>query len=380
MTVDNKAISGDAQQPPAATTVCIISPGGILGRGGIARLVRYEVDAWDAGSNYRLWIVDSYGPRMRFAAMPFHYLYAVMRVLAGFRRCRLFHVHMATHGSSLREGSFVWLARLLGRPVVLHLHGSAFAGFDDWLPRPGRWMLRRLLNGAGRVIVIGQALKREATDRFGVPSDRITIIPNAVPDLAENDDSGTVTSCRITYLGRLEAKKGTPDLLAALSDTCLAELAWEAVLAGPGPLEPWRREVDTRGLDGRVRILAWQELDQVRRLLAGTDIFVLPSHGEVQSIALLEAMAAGCAVVATPVGAVPEAIIDEECGLLVAVGDAAALASALRRLVIDPGLRTRLGGNARQRQQTRFGIGRHCAEIVRTYDRLLADEKVESVQ
>ena len=92
-------------------------------------------------------------------------------------------------------------------------------------------------------------------------------------------------------------------------------------------------------------------------------------------MALLEAMAFGCAIVATPVGDTPEAISDGVSGLLVPVGDRAALVSALERLVTDVPLRTRLQAAARQRFCEKFEIAAYCDRLTRLYRELSGSDE-----
>jgi glycosyltransferase involved in cell wall biosynthesis len=98
------------------------------------------------------------------------------------------------------------------------------------------------------------------------------------------------------------------------------------------------------------------ERSEVEDLLAASDIFVLPSHQEGFSNALLEAMAANLTVVATAVGGNVDAVIDNETGLLVDAGDPPALAAAMLRLAKDPQLRRRLAGAARARVEQQFTL------------------------
>ncbi|HEX8374266.1 MAG TPA: glycosyltransferase, partial [Geminicoccaceae bacterium] len=90
-------------------------------------------------------------------------------------------------------------------------------------------------------------------------------------------------------------------------------------------------------------------------------------HNEGLPMAVLEALSHGIAVVATPVGAVPDAIVDGESGLLVPAGDAPALAAALARVIADPGLRRSLGDHARARFDARFSIPAHVDRLARIY-------------
>ena len=103
------------------------------------------------------------------------------------------------------------------------------------------------------------------------------------------------------------------------------------------------------------------------RLLAAGDIFVLPSHEEGFSNALLEAMAAELAVIATAIGGNLDAVVDEESGILVRPRDPRALAAALTRLATDPALRRRLAGAARNRVEQRFSLEKCVARYEKLY-------------
>jgi len=97
------------------------------------------------------------------------------------------------------------------------------------------------------------------------------------------------------------------------------------------------------------------------------DVFALPSLWEGLSLSLVEAMGAGCPVVATAVGGNPEVVEDGRTGLLVPSKDPRALAEALESLLRDPRLSQTLGAAASQAARTRFAIERHVAEIADLY-------------
>jgi glycosyltransferase involved in cell wall biosynthesis len=108
-------------------------------------------------------------------------------------------------------------------------------------------------------------------------------------------------------------------------------------------------------------------------LLGASDIFVLPSLYEGSSLAVLEAMAAGKAVVASRIGGTDELVVHDESGLLVPPSDPAALAAAVRRLLDDVSLRQRLGSAARDRVQRHFSAAVVADRTSRLYDELLAE-------
>jgi len=157
----------------------------------------------------------------------------------------------------------------------------------------------------------------------------------------------------ILCVGRLAAYKGIDLLLMAYAGLRPKGHEPDLVVCGPdqteGRLPRFAREL---GLAGRVRFMGDTGPSRLRRLLADCLFFVLPSRRENLPMALLEAMAAGKAVVAAAVGGVAEVVTDGIDGLLIPPQDVAALASALDRLTRDARLRNRLGRRARSRARS----------------------------
>jgi glycosyltransferase involved in cell wall biosynthesis len=119
-----------------------------------------------------------------------------------------------------------------------------------------------------------------------------------------------------------------------------------------------------------VEVLGWINPDQKAEELARALVFTLPSYDEGLPMAMLEAMAAGKAIVVTPVGGIPEAVKDGENGLLVPAGDANALACALSKVLQDHLLRKSLGANARKTVETQFSTDVVLRELSRLYKEL----------
>jgi glycosyltransferase involved in cell wall biosynthesis len=109
------------------------------------------------------------------------------------------------------------------------------------------------------------------------------------------------------------------------------------------------------------------------RLMQALDFLVLPSHHEGLSNALLEAMVAGCPVVASAVGGTPELVEREHTGLLFPTDDAGALADCLDLLASDSGLRAGLASRALARAQERYAVPAMVAATTAVYDRCLAN-------
>ncbi|HYD99209.1 MAG TPA: glycosyltransferase family 4 protein [Alphaproteobacteria bacterium] len=343
--------------------IWIVAPGGAEGRGGIGRLVALIARHWPAALPAAT-LVDSYGPE-RPIAMPLHFARGLLRVLGGLLRGRIgtLYIHMAERGSVWRKSAFAWAGHLFAVPVVLHLHGAEFAEFCRALPAPLRLFVRATLRRAAQVVVLGGVWRDFVVGELGVPAERVTVLANAVPGPDRAAPLAEGGPLRLLALGRLGRRKGTDTLLEALARPELRDLDWRLTLAGDGPVEAFRAEAERLGLGGRCHFAGWVDEAESRALLRGCDALVLPSRHEGLPMAILEAMAEGRAVVATPVGSVAEAVRDGETGLLVPPGDPAALAAALFRLAIEPELRCRMGGAGRRRWVRDFAIGPYMARL-----------------
>jgi glycosyltransferase involved in cell wall biosynthesis len=168
------------------------------------------------------------------------------------------------------------------------------------------------------------------------------------------------------------AIKDLRTLVAAFAQAVASYPRLCLLLVGDGPeraiLEDFIR---TCGVADRVRTLGWTE--DLSRVYATMDICALSSLNEGTPVALIEAMAAGKAVIATNVGGVPDVVKHEETGLLSPPGDAPALAAAMVRLAASPEDRRRMGAAGRQRAATRYSIDRLVDDIEALYQSALAE-------
>ncbi len=238
-------------------------------------------------------------------------------------------------------GSWAWpdgfaavaLARLLGLPSVVKVHGSdlhvvaAMAG--------ARRGVRSALAAADRVVAVSRALADDAA-RLG--ARRVDVVPNGVdPSLFKLADRAEARAAlglngarSILYVGRLEREKGVLDLVRAFAQLSSGRAGLELVLVGDGAA---RGECEAAAHGLPVRVLGARPLAEVPRWMAAADLVTLPSWHEGLPNVLLEAQACGRPIVATRVGGIPEVVRSPSLGELVAPRDPPALAAALGRVV-----------------------------------------------
>ncbi len=149
-------------------------------------------------------------------------------------------------------------------------------------------------------------------------------------------------------VANLRPEKGYDLLIETAGRIDRSGLPVHFAAAGRGPLEAdVAGQIATQGLQGRLDLLGPRE--DVLRLLAAADLFVLPSHQEGLPVVLMEATSAGLPIVATAVGGVPQVLTDGVDGLVVPPGNAEAMVAAITRIVEDEELRTRLARGAAAR-------------------------------
>ena len=254
--------------------------------------------------------------------------------------------------------------------IIDHWHG--FSHFN----RKRRCICRWLGRVTDLSLAVSQGVRDYLIAQCALDPAKVRVVHNGVdlerlrqhrPRTAVRRELGLAAEARVVGLvARLDHwGKGHREFFAALA--ALPEgYPVEALIIGGGRREAeMRRLAAELGLAGRVHFLGPR--DDVPDLLSALDIFVLPSHSEGVSLALLEAMAAGLPVIATRVGGLPEVVTDGENGLLIPPQDPEALATALERLLADPDLAQKLGENARKHVEANFSLERLGREINEIY-------------
>lgn len=246
-----------------------------------------------------------------------------------------------------------------------------------------RLQQRLLAYGIGRYIAVSHGVATRFQQTFQIPPHKFAVIHNAVAipscgrqrqqSLQPAGATATVQAADkppiILTLARLDQQKGHQYLLQA------AALVPEALflLAGDGPERAnLEAQAQALGVAARVHFLGYRT--DTAALLAGCDLFVLPSLFEGLPLAVLEAMAAEKPVIATAIAGTGEAITHGETGLLVPPADPAALAQAIRHLLGEPLLAQRLAQAAKARAQQEFSVATMVQRVTQVYEGLLGVE------
>ena len=282
----------------------------------------------------------------------------VRSLMQVYRKHRVNAVHsheftMAVYGAAS--------SRLMGLPQVITMHG----GFTACKTRRRRIALRWAMGQSDHTVMVSQATRRQFATDLGLDESRLTVVPNGVP--ARTGDAERVrqefgvkpNECVLLAVGTLEKHKGHQILLEALARLEARKLAtpWRLIIAGGrggDQHEALQDYAEDEGLSEHVHIVT--NRSDVPDLLALADIFVMPSLWEGLPLALLEAMAAGKAIVASATSGIPEAIANGTEGILVPPADVASLADALSGLLANPSRRVEMGKAAAARASLEFTV------------------------
>ena len=295
-----------------------------------------------------------------------------------------------------RELEAVWKTE--GRPIV-HVNGrrgnflavlgkSRFPGFTFVTTVHGVLGLHARRNAAYRVVdfaasqaanavIAVSADTRRRLAAAGVPSKKTLTISNGL----SSDDMGLLTTIandrariaqtarpvRIGFLGRLSPEKGIDEFLL-LARRLSAHVGGQYFrVAGSGPsLLRFTEESAQLVAEGLLEYVG--DTSDPAGFLGDIDILVMPSHNEGLPYVLLEALAAGCAVVAYGVGGIPEVITDASLGTLVRPRDFDALLTAVSDLVANPALRTSIGRSASHMVRERYALARRLPLLSKAYE------------
>ncbi len=212
----------------------------------------------------------------------------------------------------------------------------------------GAWTVGRMVLHAASRIVFFHPQPSDVLQKLKI-DQQSTVIPTGIdPSLFHADQSMIDQAIHITYVGRLESVKGVDDFLEAAQ--CIKEKYPEIVIQVVG----WYKDRHDLVAKYESSVIFTGLSNDIPGILRGTDIFVLPSHSEGLSNALMEAMASGCACIATNVGGNAFLIEHEKSGLLFTPGDRKVLQMHMETLIDDGAYRLWLGTAARHRIEEQF--------------------------
>lgn len=269
------------------------------------------------------------------------------------------HIHVSTTVSADRKYIFYKLAKIFGKKTVIHLHcGSQLS--DIWNKK-----YEDMFVNADKCLTLSNGIREYIISRTG-KAENIDVLYNPCPDVRGIDLSAKREK-NILFAATLYKEKGYLDLIEAFGKIATKHPEWKLLLAGNGNQEEGIALAEKYNVAERVKFLGWVRGEDKDKVFRTSSLFCLPSYAEGFPMAVLDAWAYGLPVVTTPVGGIPDIVVDGENGLLFNPGDVNALAEKLETLIKDTKLRNKLSEEARLLADTTFNVATIAQQLDEIY-------------
>jgi len=336
------------------------------GRGGVSSVLK---GYYDSGILSRLGI-DYYltyksGPNLYKL---FLFVWMLPGIILNIPKYNILHIHSASWWSFRRKMVLIFLAKVFRRKVIVHIHGGKFDFYYHHAFLIEKKLIRYALSIVDRVVVLSQEWQQKI-ETF-CDQDKIVVIPNCVHrvELTAEIYAEKVRSPKnIIFLGDIISRKGVYDLVEAIRILNYAACDVQVFLYGSGELEEVRSRVDSLGLAEIIKIPGWINPEQKEEVLRKAYLFVLPSYFEGLPVSILEALAHAVPVISTPIGGIPNAVIDGFNGYLVATNSPKKLAERIEYLLENEPVWKKFSTNAYNIAKSRFSMEFLEEQLCRMY-------------
>ncbi|TYK64779.1 glycosyltransferase family 4 protein [Colwellia echini] len=236
----------------------------------------------------------------------------------------ILHCHMSYKGSFWRKLTFVSIAKLFNNRTIIHLHGSEFKDYFESRSKFTQTLLLWLIKNVDEFVVLSDSW----FDYLKSISGRSVAVINNYVDI--DKVHATRRKGHILFLGAFIKRKGIYDLIHAVAKL---DIDYHLHLCGSGENDKVHELVDKLELNDSITFHGWINTEQKQQLLSDCELMILPTYNEGLPMVIIEAMACEIPIISTPVGAIPEVIIEGETGYLFNQGDVEEMYYKLTRVL-----------------------------------------------
>lgn len=331
-------------------------------RGGITALIKtYEGTLLWKKWNCR-W-VETYRDS-NSAVKILYFLKAFFSYLTLLPQCKIVHVHLGWSTSAIRKLPFLLVAFILRKETIVHLHSGA----DRIIEGKYQFVYRFIFSHSNCIVVLANLIKDQLIKNYTLK--KIEVLYNPCPDVTnEHKTSKTKT---ILFAATLSKNKGYLDLITAFSEISHNHLDWITIFAGNGEIEKGLSLSKKLGIHHQVVFTGWISGKEKDKLFQEASIFCLPSYNEGFPMAVLDAFAYGLPVITTPVGGLPDVMIDGYNGLIFTPGDISTLSDKILELICNEELRNKLSKASVNLSKNEFSLKKITMQLDQIYNNLVS--------
>lgn len=307
--------------------ILVIGPSQTRSKGGMATVIEEIEKDQELNEQFDIDIYESYIDGNKFVRFVYS-IYAFVKFYFTKRNYDLYHIHVASRGSTFRKGHYVDVIKKWNKKVILHVHGAQYLVFFNEITEKKQKRVIEILKKSDMVIALSQDWKDKFDQKFGLINCYVLENGIDMERLSPAIQDQAIHQEAFVTLGRLGQRKGTYDLVEAVDIARETVPNIKCYLAGDGEVEKVRKLVKSKNLENNIDVVGWANFDKKLELLKSVSTLILPSYNEGLPMAILEGMACGKAIISTTVGAIPE-VVGEENGILIEAGDVKALSNAI---------------------------------------------------
>ncbi|MFQ5444607.1 MAG: glycosyltransferase family 4 protein [Nitrospinales bacterium] len=282
----------------------------------------------------------------------------------------IIHIHMSSYMSFFRKWFIFKYSKWKNIKTIIHIHGSEFELFFNNSNGLVKRLIVNLFDTADAIIVLSKTWKNFVQSISANPHIYILYNGSSLKKFSGKiPNNGKI---KVLFMGRLGQRKGAFDLLEAFGKAIKTVPDLQLILGGDGEVEQIREMVSQKGLKNQVIVPGWISGEEKISTFKSCDIFVLPSFNEGLPGSILEAMAVGVPVISTPVGGIPEAVIENRNGFLINPGDVDSLYKKIVKLGQDKNLREMMGKESHKIIKEKFDIESIVSKLGEIYAEVVA--------
>lgn len=274
------------------------------------------------------------------------------------------HIHVATTQSARRKKIFFELAKIMHKKTIFHFHPSNEKFLYE---SANKSLYRNLFSRADLVLVLSEQWRRWIKEALGL-TEHIEVLYNPCPIVERKPE---LKQNEILFAGTVIPRKGYADLIRGFAKIASKHPDWKVVIAGNGEIDKAKAIAKECGIENQVVFLGWVNGHAKDLAFQRASIYCLASDGEGFPMGVLDAWAYGIPCVVTPVGGLPDIVIDGENALVFPVGDVDILARQLERMISDNGLRNRITQASLELAHTTFNVKNLNHALEGIYSKLL---------